>query len=200
MREQGRVRPVIQNAQREREFFRVKLLVRRGEFFGDGHDFVVLGVGGIDDHQFVGAKILGVIPGLSFGQPHRAFGGEGVGQQLADQQEDDAEVDEQDADFFLRQLETRGVGSQQVRHQQRSQQVAAGQQNRPLVIADGRPPDQPALEVARLRLVKPFMHLRQRAHKDEQQPGAQQHDGQPKRGQRFDKSIKHSDNARIGRT
>ena len=109
-------------------------------------------------------------------------------------------MNQDDADLLFCEFEALGVGGEQIDDQQRSQQVAAGQQNRPLVIADGRPPDQPALEVARLRLVKPFMHLRQRAHKDEQQPGAQQHDGQPERGQRFNEPIKHLDNARIGQT
>ena len=109
-------------------------------------------------------------------------------------------MNQHDADLLFCELEALGVGGEQIDDQQRSQQVAAGQQNRPLVIAHGRPPDKPAFEVARLRLVKPFMHLRQRAHKHQQQPRAQQHDGQPQRGQQFGESIKHSGSALIGRT
>src|SRR5216117_65624 len=74
-----------------------------------------------------------------------------VGQLLTDQQANDTRMNQDDADLLFSEFESRGVGSQQINDQQCSQQVAAGQQNWPLVIADSRVPDEPAFKIARLR-------------------------------------------------
>ena len=48
----------------------------------------------------VGEEILRVILGFSLGELHRAFGGEHIRQQLAEQKQDQSAVDEMDADFL----------------------------------------------------------------------------------------------------
>ncbi len=68
-------------------------------FFGNGEDDVVVRVGGVDDGQFVAAIVLGVVARAADFEAHLAFDLDEVGDELAAEEEEQAGVDEGEADF-----------------------------------------------------------------------------------------------------
>jgi len=105
-----------------------------------------------------------------------------------------------DAEFLAGELKAPDMRCHQVYEEQRPDEIAARKHNRPLGIADGGLPDEPAFEIAHLGLVQAFVYLRQRADKYKQQPGGQQHNREPERTEEFDDAVNHWENARIEQT
>src|SRR5437660_2960774 len=69
---------------------------------------------------------IGIAFGLAFGQPHMAFSGKKIGQELADQEKDQPDVNHPDADFFSSQFEPLKVRRHQIDEENTPEQIAAG--------------------------------------------------------------------------
>ncbi len=88
--------------------------------------------------------------------------------------------------FFTGQLKTIDVRRDQIHQQQRPDEVAAGQDERNLPAEEMQSQDKPLPEVMRLRRVKPFIHLGQRADEHQDDGERQQGDGQLERRENRD--------------
>ena len=167
--------------------------IRRGDLnlschqgFRDRSDAIALRVGRVNDYQLVVSKILRIIFRFTFCQLHRAFRRERIGQQLPKQQQNQTAMNQMNAKLLSRQFESRKMRRQQICEQHSSKQVTTGE-NRDLPMrAWRRPIDQEASEVARLRLIKSFINLRQRADKHQHDRDAEAHHSQLQRGQNFE--------------
>jgi hypothetical protein len=91
--------------------------------------------------------------------------------------------------FFDRQLKTIDVRGDEVEHQQRADEIAAGQEERDSVPEHIESEDEPLAEVARLRVVKPLVHLRERADEHEQDRERQQNHREPQRDEDIDQPV-----------
>ena len=87
----------------------------------DGDDLIVIRVGRVDDDQFAVVEINRVVPRIALGKLQRALGGEHIGEQLPEQQEDQSAVREMDAGLFPGEGEAGDVRGEQVDDQQRAE-------------------------------------------------------------------------------
>ena len=86
---------------------------------GDGDHLVEIRVRGVEDGELVGPVALGVVLRLALVEAQVALHLEYAGEQLAQQQEDEPEVREQDAGLPPFQLEAVGVGGDEVDEEER---------------------------------------------------------------------------------
>ena len=180
------VGPILFDLHREGQLRVFELTLSLHERLRDGDHFILVGQGFVDEDQLVGVEVLGVILRLALFQPHRALGGKDVRAELAQQQQDDAEVGHENAGLAPGPLEAGEVGHREVHEQDRTQRVAAGQDEpRHLGAKKRDADDDPAFEVADLGVVKTLMDLRQRADEDQHQAEHQQDDGKPEGGEGF---------------
>ena len=180
------VGPVLTDFQGEREARVADFALCSEEGFRDGDDFVVVRERLVDEGEFVDVEILGVVPRLAFLEAHGAFGGKHVGAELAEEQEDDAEVRHENAGAPPGPVEAREVRREQAGEQRAADGVAAGENEpRHLRAEERRADDNPALEEAGLRVVEALVDLRQRADEDEHEAQRQQDDGELEGGEEF---------------
>ena len=93
----------------------------------DGDDLVGVLVGGVQDRQFKGAVGLGIILRFADAQMQGAFAGQEIGEHLPEQQQHDAEMNQQDADFPFAGLIIAEVRHEQVDEQDGADEVTAGE-------------------------------------------------------------------------
>src|ERR1041385_7581524 len=98
----------------------------RQKLLGNRGDGIELRVGAlVDDCQFGSTSALRVIFALAFLNAHVALDLEKLGEKLADQKQDQAEMGEENADFLFAQFEALDMGRDKVHQQQSAQQVTA---------------------------------------------------------------------------
>ncbi len=95
---------------------------------GDGDDGVERGVGGVDDGEFVELVALGVGLGLVVIEAHEILLLPETGEQLADEQQDEAEVGEDYPGLSPDELEAADVAGEEVEQQEAADEVAAGEE------------------------------------------------------------------------
>ena len=145
-------------------------IARLEDFFGNGRDLVAG-----DKIEFVFRGAFRKISRVALGKMHLQFARKQIRRKLADEQDDDAGVRELDADFFPREFKTVDVRRDQIDQQQHAQQIAARQNQRHLVAKEVGANHQPLLEIMRLRAVKPFIRLRNRADEHKHDGKSEQH-------------------------
>ena len=97
-------------ANAQRRIRNVDTLTRFEQASGDGVDAVVLWVTAVNKDKLVLAKALRVITAASFIDRHLTFNRQNVRHQLANQQQDEAGVNEEDPALRPRQLKASKVG------------------------------------------------------------------------------------------
>ncbi len=136
---------------------------------GHGGDLVGLRIREIDHREFHARAVFRVVLGFALLEAHVAGDGEQIGGEAAGEHDDEAEVDELDAEFAPGPTEAADVRGDQIHQQHRADQVAAGK-HRDAEAAGGRgPPDEPALEILFLDEIQAEAHLRQGSGKDQHQ-------------------------------
>src|ERR1043166_9878679 len=85
--------------------------------FRNRHHFVAVFGGDIDDRQFQVAGVLGKISGGADFEAHGAFDLRDFGEELADQKQNQAAVDQKYPDSFPTDFKTLGVRGQQIDQQ-----------------------------------------------------------------------------------
>ncbi len=120
---------------------------------------------------------------------HLRFTRQHIGGKLADKQENDAGMGELDADFFCRELKAAEVRRDEVEQQHRPDKIAAGQEQRDSPPEHIKSENEPLAEIARLRVVKPLVHLRERADEHEQDGERQQNHREPQRSEDFNHPV-----------
>ena len=80
------VGPVLIDLDNKRQFRMLEFALPSHPCFGKGHDLVQLGIGHVENREFGVETALGVVFDLPFRDPHLAFNGKHVGDQLANQQ------------------------------------------------------------------------------------------------------------------
>ena len=94
-----RIGEELLHADRERQVAGPDALLARQDALGNGDHFVRVGVGGINHRQLGLALGFGVVLGLAFAQVEGAFAREQVGQELAEQQQDQPDMHHPEADL-----------------------------------------------------------------------------------------------------
>src|SRR5207248_10932995 len=98
----------------------------------------------VDQDQFRSAKVLGIILGFAFGKLEGAFARQHVGEQLAEEQQDQAEMNDPDTSLFLSPLKTGDVRRDQVNQQQTAEKITARENREPERGPFRRPIDEEA--------------------------------------------------------
>jgi len=136
----------------------------------------------IDQREFHAHAVLGVVLGFSLLDAHVAVDREQVGGQSTGQHDDDADVDELDAEFFPTPDVAGDQRGDQVDEQQRADEMAAGKR-RDAEVSRGRgPPDDPALEIGFLHQIEAHLHLRQGAGENQHESGGETENSELQRG------------------
>ena len=191
-RAEGRfgILPEFFHADAEREVFIFHFAPAREQGGGDGDDRFAIRPGLRREHQLEMLSAHRIGFRLAFHEADLAFARQHVRQELADQQKNDPGMCELDADLFFRQLKPVDVRRHQIQQQQRAEQITAGNDDRKFFAKQIRTEDEPLVEIARLRVVKPLVHLGDGADEHEQNPERQQHDRQPQRGEGLGEAFK----------
>ncbi len=182
---------IVFDAQGEGQFGRADDAAPGEERFGDGDDAVFVGVGHVDDGQFVLAAVFGVRFGAADFEAHLAFGLEDFGDELAGKEEDQAGVNHDDAGAPALEFEALDVGGEKVQEQDQPDEPAAGENGNPPVRPARGPVNKKAAKEFGLHGVKAQMDLRQRPAKDEHDGQTEANDGQSERGKKAEKAREH---------
>lgn len=149
--------------------------------FGDRGNAAGVGIGGVDDGEFDGAVALGVVFRFVVGDAQVVFVLKETGEKFAEEENDEAAVDEVDAGLAPREFETEEMGGDEIGEQESAEGVAAGE-NREGEVADG-PEDRPAVEVFFLHGPDADVHLVKRRGEDEDDRQRDEGDGEFERGE-----------------
>ena len=84
----------------------------------NGDVFLASRVGAVDEGEFDAERVFGIVAGLAFVEGHLGFPRHETGEKFAQQDHDDAEVDEHDAGFAPAQLEAGEMGGDQIDEEQ----------------------------------------------------------------------------------
>ncbi|MFM1944282.1 MAG: hypothetical protein RI897_3264 [Verrucomicrobiota bacterium] len=161
------VQPVLRDVEGDGEVACGEVAGFAHEFLGDGGDLVMFGVGGIDDDQFVGVEVFGVVFGFALTEAHGAFDGECIGEDLSEEEQDESGVDEQEAQFGFEGAEFFCSDEYEVEEHEATDEVASGEDGDLETSAAGGPEDEETLEVVVLDGVQALVFLGDGAEEDQ---------------------------------
>lgn len=152
---------------------------------GDGMDAVEFVVGAVDENELIGANGLGIIGAPTFGDRHLAFDGKEVGEEFADDEEHEPQVNGVESEFGGFEGEAAAVGDGEVDKHEPPDGVSTKHGDaKPGELFAGRPDggvlpcDDEAFEVKLLGVPDPVLHLVDRAKEDEHHRSAQENNSQ----------------------
>lgn len=152
---------------------------------GNAVDLIVLGMGAVNENQFIFTDCLGIVCASVFGYGHLALDGEQVGEEFTDDEEHEPEVDCVEPEFGGFEGEASGVGNREVDKHESTDGVASEHWNtEPGELISGRPDsgvlpgNDKAFEVEFLGVPDAVLNLIDGAKEDKHHGGAEQDDGQ----------------------
>src|ERR1041385_1088050 len=152
-------------------------------------DFVVIGLRRVDDGQFCFPFDLRIVFGLAFSQSQHALLGQHIREQLAEQEQDNADVNHPDADLAAREMKPAHVRCNEIQQQHAADEVATRQNRKLPGRALWSPKNKQAAEEFVLRLVKPQLHLGQSAGENKNKAQKQANDGESERAEEINDTI-----------
>src|SRR5581483_5648855 len=152
-------------------------------------DGVLRGIGGVDDRQLGLARVFRVVSRDADFKAHRALDLIALGEELPQEQKDQAGVNDEYADFAAAKAKSSDVGGQKVDRQNQANQPAARKNWNLPMSSLWRPIDKEAAEELGLHGIKAEIDLRQGAGKDQEKCQRQEDEGQAQRAKKLDKAV-----------
>src|SRR5690349_2415012 len=98
----------------------------RHQWFGNGINAIAIDVGRLNKDQFIFMKGIGVVFTLAFVKLHGCFLGKDVGGELAQDEQDQPCVDDEDPNFLFAELKSARMGCEQIDQEHASDKIASG--------------------------------------------------------------------------